>query len=67
MANQNSECKDDLLSDPALKNHSNELSFHLATAENELIASARLLSAESQLLQSINGVIAGIKAIREVV
>ena len=44
-----------------------ELSFHLATAQNELTSSAKLLPAESSLLQSITGVIAAIQAIREVV
>lgn len=44
-----------------------ELSFHLATAQNELQASAKLLPAESKLLQSITGVIAALQAIREAV
>ena len=44
-----------------------ELSFHLATAENELTASAKLLPAESKMLQSITGVIGAIQAIREAV
>jgi|GEM_PF-3495135 len=82
MTTENNENKIDLYSDPTLwdhglmhdslvgqvpTEHNNELSFHLANAENELTASAKLLPAESQLQQSITGVISAIQAIREVV
>jgi len=42
-----------------------ELSFHLATAENELSAGLRTLEDDSSLFEAITGVIGAIKVIRE--